>query len=815
MLQALTKRGDQQVVKQSGFQRGMQRMSMGTYTFMMDKGIFHMMLAVLLGRAIILSSMAPFAVAFLSVIWWLKRPLVIPVTIMMAAGASTYSYGHAGFIAGASATFLLLSLGLYKISHPQKWLPLLALFASMIPRTASLALLDRWQLYELTLMVAEGILSFILVLIFMQSIPLLSLQRYQPTLKNEEIVCLIILLASVLTGMIGWEISGVAVVDIFARYLVILLAYIAGAAIGSTVGVVTGLVLSLSNMEHVYQMSLLAFSGLLGGLLKEGKKAGVSAGLVVGTLLIGFYVSNGAYLPSSLWATGWAVLLFFLTPNAWVKRISRYVPGTDEHEYEQQKYLQKVRDVTAVRVGKFSDVFQALSKSFSHLEVPKEKEEEQAEEIDYFLSHVTEKTCQSCFKKEKCWVTKFDDTHDMMTDLMTELDEKGEPSRILRKNVDQHCVKSQKLIDTMNHELSFYHANKQLKKQVLESRRFVAEQLQGVSEVMNNFAAEIVKEREHHEEKEQIIYKSLERMGMVIQKLEIYSLDSGNMDLELIVELDDYRGEGAKIIAPVLSDILGETIVVTMEEISPYPNGRCYLTFGSAKHYAIESGVAHAAKGGGFISGDSFTMMELGRGKYALAISDGMGNGQRAHEESMETLRLLKQILQSGIQESVAIQSINSILSLRTNDEIFSTLDLAVIDLHQATSKFIKVGSTPSFIKRGRQILTVEAGNLPMGIIPEVDVDMTSEQLKAGDLLIMMSDGLLEGPKHIENVEVWVKRKIREITSEDPQEVADLLLEEVIRTRAGAIDDDMTILVARIDRYMPEWSSIRVDKKEA
>ena len=433
MLQALTKREDQQVVKQSGFQRGMQKVSTGFYTLMMDKGIFHMVLSLLLGRAIILSSMAPFGVAFLAVIWWLKRPLVIPVTIMMAAGASTYSYGHAGFVVGSSATFLLLSLGLYKISHPQRWLPLLALSASIIPRTVSLALLDRWQLYEITLMLAEGVLSFILVLIFMQSIPLLSPQRYQPTLKNEEIVCLIILLASVLTGMIGWEISGVAVVDIFARYLVILLAYIAGAAIGSTVGVVTGLVLSLSNMEHVYQMSLLAFSGLLGGLLKEGKKVGVSAGLVVGTLLIGFYVSNGAYLPSSLWATAWAVVLFVLTPNSWVRRISRHVPGTDEHQYEQQKYLQKVRDVTAVRVGKFSDVFQALSKSFSHLEVTREQGEEHAEEIDYFLSHVTEKTCQSCFKKEKCWVNRFDDTHEMMTDLMMELDERGEPTRVTRK----------------------------------------------------------------------------------------------------------------------------------------------------------------------------------------------------------------------------------------------------------------------------------------------------------------------------------------------------------------------------------------------
>ena len=34
-------------------------------------------------------------------------------------------------------------------------------------------------------------------------------------------------------------------------------------------------------------MSLLAFSGLLGGLLKEGKKVGVSIGLYIATLLIG------------------------------------------------------------------------------------------------------------------------------------------------------------------------------------------------------------------------------------------------------------------------------------------------------------------------------------------------------------------------------------------------------------------------------------------------------------------------------------------------------------------------------------------------
>ncbi|GGF35608.1 stage II sporulation protein E [Halobacillus andaensis] len=813
MLGTVMKRAGREAMwRESSLNRGIEKMALSVFTFLAAKGVFHMALSLLLGRAVILSSMAPFGVAFLAVIWWFKRPLIIPATMMMAIGAATYSYGHAGFIAGAAVSILLLSGLLNKLHQPQKWLPVIAALASMIPRTVSLAVLDRWQLYEIFLLVSEGVLAFILVLIFMQSLPLLSPQRYHPTLKNEEIVCFIILLASVLTGMIGFEYQDIAMVDVFSRYLVILLAYIAGAAIGSTVGVVTGLVLSLSQVDHLYQMSLLAFSGLLGGLLKEGNKLGVSAGLFVSTILMGFYTGDG--LSASLWASFFAIILFFLTPERWVKRLSRFVPGTDEHRQEQQKYLQKVRDVTAVRVGKFSDVFEALSKSFHHID-HSQKEADDTQEVDYFLSHVTEKTCQACFKKEKCWINQFDETHNLMTDLMVEIDEKEDVSRMMRKNVDQYCVKSQKLIDTMKHELSFYHANKQLKQQVQESRKFVAEQLHGVSEVMNNFAKEIVKEREHHEQKEHIIHEALERLGLNVAKLEIYTLDAGNIDLEVIIEIDQYRGEGAKLIAPLLSDILQETIVVTMEDISPYPHGRCLMTFGSAKHYTIESGVAHAAKGGGFISGDSYSMMELGRGKYALAISDGMGNGERAHEESVETLRLLKQILQSGIQESVAIQSINSILSLRSNDEIFSTLDLAVIDLHFATSKFIKIGSTPSFIKRGDQIISVESGNLPMGIIPEVDVDTTSEQLKAGDLLIMVSDGILEGPKHVENVEVWLKRKIREIDEQDPQEVADILLEEVIRAQSGGIDDDMTVLVARIDHYMPEWSAIKFHKKQA
>lgn len=778
-------------------------------TLLFEKGWLFFLVGFLLGRAIILSVVSPFAVAFLAAIWMIHRDKAPKVMLAALVGALSFSVTHGAFIVLAMISFVLLA-GLFKNAKKQHLLiPLFVFLSTVSPRIFMYSIWGQLSSYEWMLLLVEGVLGTVLVLIFMQSIPLLSPQRFKPTLKNEEIVCLIILIASILTGTIGWELYNASIEQVFSRYFVLLLAFVGGAAIGSTVGVVAGLILSLADVANLYQMSLLAFSGLLGGLLKEGNKVGVSFGLLVGTFLVAIYADAASIIPSFT-ETSIAIALFLLTPSGWIKKLSRYIPGTEEHTHEQEQYLQKVRNVTAKRVEQFSGVFEALSKSFSSAEDMKEDGVNARRETDYFLSQVTEKTCQSCFMKERCWQQQFDKTYSLMDDLKEDLSEGNEPNRKSLRDFENHCVKSRKVLDVMREEISFFEANKKLKKQVVESKRFVSDQLQGVSEVMDDFANEILKEREHHEKQEMQIMNTLKNMGIVLEKLDIYRLEKGNVDIEMTLSFYDYRGEGEKLIAPVLSDILNEMIIVKKEEVSPFPNGYCQLVFGSAKEYVVDIGIANAAKGGGLVSGDSYRTIELGEGKYAMAISDGMGNGSRANEESEETLRLLQQILQTGIPESVAIKSINSILSLRTTDEMYATLDLAVINLHNAAVKFLKIGSTPSLIKRGDEIIKIEASNLPMGIIQEFDVDIVGDQLKSEDILIMMSDGILDGPKHVENIDMWLKRKIRNMQTDDPQEIADLILEEVVRTRSGLIEDDMTVAVAKVIKNAPQWTSIPI-----
>ncbi len=783
-------------------------------SMLLNKGWLYFFVGFLLGRAVILSVVSPFAVAFLATMWFIHREKTVKSMFAVIAGALSYSVVHSLFITLAMIVFILLAGLFKKVKNQQLVLPIIVFSSTAAARICIYSFTDQLSSYEWMLVVVEGVLGTVLVLIFMQSIPLLSPKRYRPALKNEEVVCMIILIASILTGTIGWTIYDASMEQIFSRYFVLILAYVGGAAIGSTVGVVAGLILSLANVANLYQMSLLAFSGLLGGLLKEGKKPGVAVGLFVGTFLIGIYGDSATLIPSII-ESSFAIGFFLITPGSWFKRISRYIPGTEEYTNEQEQYLQKVRNVTAKRVEQFSDVFEALSKSFATTEIASPDNDELKRETDFFLSQVTEKTCQTCFMKERCWQKQFDTTYSLMEEMKDDIADGNEPNRRVSREFENYCVKSKKVVDAMKEEISYFNANQKLKQQVMESKRLVADQLQGVSEVMEDFAKEILKERQMHEQQELQIVHALKQLGIQLEKLDVYGLEKGNVDIEMTMTFYDYHGEGSKLIAPVLSEILNEMVIVKQEEISPFPNGYSYLAFGSAKEFVVETGAANAAKGGGLISGDSYTTIELGAGKFAMAISDGMGNGKRAREESMETLRLLQQILQTGIPEKVAIKSINSILSLRSTDEIFATLDLAVIDLHNAFVRFLKIGSTPSFIKRGDQLIKVEASNLPMGIVQEFDVDIVSDQLMSGDLLIMMSDGIFDGPKDVENTDVWLKRKIREMKTDDPQEMADLLLEEVIRTRSGEIVDDMTVLVTKVVKNSPKWANVPVYGEKA
>ena len=94
---------------------------------------------------------------------------------------------------------------------------------------------------------------------------------------------------------------------------------------------------------------------------------------------------------------------------------------------------------------------------------------------------------------------------------------------------------------------------------------------------------------------------------------------------------------------------------------------------------------------------------------------------------------------------------------------------------------------------------TVSSTSMPMGIIGEADYECTKKQLRPGDFLIMVSDGILDAfpGNHGED---RLQEILLQETTENASEMAADILEEVLKLRCRKAEDDMTVLVGGLWR---------------
>lgn len=787
---------------------GVSRQKRWTHRFLHRWNLPVMGMGFLLGRAMILESVSPFAIAYLAVIFHLARKQWPFVMVSLIAGAATLNVKNAAILSSYLMVLLLLQKVFQWAGKGQiNYAPFVVLISSTAGHLFYLWW-DGWSSYKGLLAAVDVILSFILTFIFVHSLPIFTMKKKRIALRHEEMVCLVILIGSVMTGMMGWAIGELSIVHIFSRYVILALALVGGGMLGSSMGVVTGMILSLSDTRAVLQISLLAFAGLLAGLFKEARRIGVAIGFMLGSSILTLYGGGSPAMWMSLQESLIAILLFMMTPQSLFQSIARFVPGTMENQTAHQEYIKRLRDVTAAKVEQFTELFQELAFSFRQDTSKHRKEDE--DQVHHFISEVMNQSCQGCHKYQYCWEQNVMKTYQGMTDLMALVETQG-TSKVIPAPASwaDYCLRADKVISTIQDQYAFHEQHIFWKEKMKESRRLVSDQLAGMAEVMSKLGSEIRHETQVLSAQEEQIHEALEELGLSIQRVDIINLEEGKVEIEVVMPHRDGLDECKKLVAPLLTEILGEPISVfrkVVKDRSP----SAVITLGSAQRYELKTGAATAAKGGGYVSGDSYCYMNLGTGKYAVALSDGMGNGGRAQEESNAALKLLRRLLQAGMSEEKAVETINSILSLRSTDEMFATIDLALVDLNTAQGRFMKIGSTPGFIKRGKQVLMLSASNPPIGILNEIEIEPIEMQLQPGDLVIMMTDGIYDAPRHAVNKDAFMSRLIAEINTKDPQDFADCLLEKVVRNHGGQISDDMTVVVSKVERHAPEWSTIRL-----
>ena len=152
-------------------------------------------------------------------------------------------------------------------------------------------------------------------------------------------------------------------------------------------------------------------------------------------------------------------------------------------------------------------------------------------------------------------------------------------------------------------------------------------------------------------------------------------------------------------------------------------------------------------KAGQMVCGDTLATFRTDDGKLCLLLSDGMGCGEAARRESAMTVRLLQQFLQAGIEASTALRTLNTALSLHSDESgAFTTIDLMTLQPQSGDATFYKYGAAPSYIKHGTSIRRITGGVFPAGL-RSTDLhapEATAVHLSPGDFVVLISDGFAD-----------------------------------------------------------------------
>jgi stage II sporulation protein E len=205
-------------------------------------------------------------------------------------------------------------------------------------------------------------------------------------------------------------------------------------------------------------------------------------------------------------------------------------------------------------------------------------------------------------------------------------------------------------------------------------------------------------------------------------------------------------------------------------------------------------GVASFTKSGNVMSGDNYASLAFSPTEHAVIVSDGMGVGEGAAKLSATALSLLEQLLNTGFEPEGAIQALNSILVLRSPEESFVTIDMAILDLENNGLRLVKVGACPSYIKGTKGVRVLQTSSLPAGILNHIDIPVLEDELLPEEVLVLVTDGIHD--LHKDGVD-WLKLYLESLKVTSAQELAQQIVSEARRESLNEMFDDGVVLVIR------------------
>lgn len=242
-----------------------------------------------------------------------------------------------------------------------------------------------------------------------------------------------------------------------------------------------------------------------------------------------------------------------------------------------------------------------------------------------------------------------------------------------------------------------------------------------------------------------------------------------------------------------LSEIQYELNVATRIQQSILPQ-----TIPGREDFEIGATMAAARQ----VGGDFYDFFFVDSDRLALAVGDVSGKGIPAALYMAVSRTLVRATGLEGHSPAECLRRVNRVLMRQSEGEMFVTLFYGVLHLKTGELQFGIAGHPPSCYLTGAEppVLLHKPRGMMLGLTEDVDFSDGVLQMKAGDVLLMYTDGITEAENG--SGEFFETRRLTELAAKlRDQAMTDAVTAVLECARdfgAGAeLADDMTVMAVR------------------
>ena len=746
----------------------------------MTKYVLYLIMMIVLNSATLNGNLQPFGFAmFFALIWCNQNIFLVSITYFL----SCIVFGLTEQILVCSVTTIVLFLFFYFLHYKFKkplniWLIVIYGFLCQVGFLYyTVNSVD--GLYLSLAYVTVGLIFLLATLSFFQAIVKKKFRNF----NLEECVCAGLFLAVFSLGLSNFEPFHIALVQIFAIFLLLMLKNVNKTAM-FLAGITMGLGASLNTFYAGY---LYLFCGLTIIICIYNDKNPVF--LILSALLCDLFV--GLYIQAfpiyhfqSLIATFLGCASYILLPKNCKETMISVIASSEKGTLVENVVNAQAKKMNR-KILETAEIFGELENLFTSMSSGQMTQEEV---ISTITQELVQKSCQDCKDKNRCLRLTSNETMELLHDLVFIALQKGKLTLVdVESRLSSKCIRINTLLTQLNSLIAEFSKYQNSITKADTSRRVVAKSLGGVSSILQELASNVDNQIRLDSQLERNIQEELTYEGILCREILLYEKDK-NVIINMLIKNENLFK--SKLIN-IVSKVAKQKMIISSIETSTTPNFSTVIMKPQPK-FDVTYGISCRTKSGSESSGDTHSFNRIDDDKFIFALCDGMGSGEKARLASELSIGIIENLYKAGFNSETIIDCTNNLLTMSAT-EVFSAIDIGVIDLKNGICDIIKIGAPVGYIKHDNSTEIIQAGALPLGILEELHPSTTKTALCHGDCVIFLSDGVLDAFED----ETILQTFVNNFETKNPQTLADAILNEAVHLNRDAPNDDMTVFVVR------------------